>query len=72
MNYQYMDHQYVLQHKALGEWEDDMDHDPFVSYWDAVIAAMKDSEEFAVPMRVLKRYVEQEVFAIDDRRVSYE
>ena len=67
-----MNHQYVLQNKAIGEWGDDTDHDPFDSYWDAVVAAMKDSEEFAVPMRVVKRSIEQEVFTIDDRRVSYE
>lgn len=60
-----MEYVYVVQNKAFNDWTDDADWRPFASYWDAVIAAMQDAKEYGVPMRVVKRYIEQEVFTID-------
>lgn len=60
-----MEYVYVVQHHVFDSWEDDGDFRPFDSYWDAVIAAMQYAKQYGVSMRVVKRYVEQEVFVID-------
>ena len=59
---------YVVQMHNLGEWQDDMSHDPYDDYWTAVYAAVREAEQYESTQRVVKRVLtpqDEEVFVIE-------